>query len=67
VGGFGFAMCSAQIVLIFALAADGVDICETMFDGDAARQLSNQDELHSFAFKFLQGRKPEVYDSQILI
>jgi hypothetical protein len=32
-GGFMFAMCSATDFDI-ALAADGVDICEPMFDGD---------------------------------
>jgi hypothetical protein len=29
-----FAMCSATDSFDIALAADGVDICETMFDGD---------------------------------
>ncbi|MDD4141439.1 MAG: asparagine synthetase B [Bacteroidales bacterium] len=33
-GGFLFAMCSAPDSFDVALAADGVDICETMFDGD---------------------------------
>jgi hypothetical protein len=33
-GGFMFAMCSATETLDIALAADGVDICEPMFDGD---------------------------------
>ncbi len=35
-GGFLFAMCSATDTYDIALAADGVDICESMFDGDAA-------------------------------
>jgi hypothetical protein len=34
-GGFMFAMCSATDSFDIALAADGVDICEAMFDGDA--------------------------------
>lgn len=33
-GGFLFAMCSAPDSFDVALAADGVDICATMFDGD---------------------------------
>ena len=33
-GGFMFAMCSATDSFDIALAADGTDICETMFDGD---------------------------------
>lgn len=35
-GGFMFAMCSATDSFDIALAADGVDICERMFDGDPA-------------------------------
>jgi hypothetical protein len=35
-GGFMFAMCSATDSFDIALAADGVDICEGMFDGDAS-------------------------------
>jgi hypothetical protein len=35
-GGYLFAMCSAPDSFDVALAADGVDICETMFDGDPA-------------------------------
>lgn len=34
-GGYMFAMCSAPDSYDIALAADGVDICEAMFDGDA--------------------------------
>lgn len=34
-GGFTFAMCSAPDSFDIALAAEGVDICENMFDGDA--------------------------------
>lgn len=33
-GGFLFAMCSSTDSFDIALAADGVDICESMFDGD---------------------------------
>ncbi len=35
-GGFLFAMCSATDSFDIALAADGTDICERMYDGDAA-------------------------------
>src|ERR1043166_283267 len=34
-GGFLFAMCSATDTYDIALAADGVDICPSVFDGDA--------------------------------
>ena len=35
-GGFMFAMCSATDTYDIALAAEGIDICERMYDGDAA-------------------------------
>lgn len=35
-GGFLFAMCSATDSFDIALSAEGVDICESMFDGDPA-------------------------------
>jgi hypothetical protein len=35
-GGFLFAMCSATDSFDIALAAEGIDICERMFDGDPA-------------------------------
>lgn len=35
-GGFLFAMCSGTESFDIALAAEGIDICETMFDGDPA-------------------------------
>ncbi len=35
-GGFLFAMCSATDSYDIALAADGIDICERMYDGDPA-------------------------------
>ncbi len=35
-GGFMFAMCSATDTYDIALAAEGVDICENMYDGDGA-------------------------------
>jgi len=41
-GGFLFAMCAATDTYDIALAANGVDICETMFDGDPADPAMNQ-------------------------
>ena len=52
-GGFLFAMCSATDTYDIALSASGTDICETMFDGDAAdpSAQSKLDYNQSFAFK----------------
>jgi hypothetical protein len=64
-GGFMFAMCSATDSFDIALSADGVDICEAMFDGDASESnyQSKLDYGNSFAFKnFTLERKPEVYE-----
>jgi hypothetical protein len=64
-GGFMFAMCSATDSFDIALAADGVDICETMFDGDASEgnYQSRIDYSQSFAFKnYILDRKPEHYE-----
>ncbi|MNS51234.1 hypothetical protein D3C72_839030 [compost metagenome] len=64
-GGFMFAMCSATDSFDIALAADGVDICETMFDGDASEG-SYQSKINysnSFAFKdFILERRAEQYE-----
>jgi hypothetical protein len=52
-GGFLFAMCSATDSYDIALAADGVDICASIYDGDPADPMSN-DKLNfenTFAFK----------------
>ena len=64
-GGFMFAMCSATDSFDIALAADGVDICEPMFDGDASdpNYQSKIEYTNSFAFKdFILERKPEKYE-----
>ncbi len=52
-GGFLFAMCSATDTYDIALSADGVDICEQMFDGDPADQYANSklDFSKTIAFK----------------
>lgn len=52
-GGFLFAMCSATDTYDIALAADGIDICESMFDGDGADPYA-QSKIkfdNGFAFK----------------
>lgn len=64
-GGFMFAMCSATDSFDIALAADGVDICEPMFDGDASEgnYQSKIDYRKSFAFKdYTLERSPNVYE-----
>jgi hypothetical protein len=52
-GGFMFAMCSATDTYDIALAADGVDICEQVFDGDPADWAGDKklDFGNGFAFK----------------
>lgn len=52
-GGFLFAMCSATDSYDIALAADGVDICESMFDGDPADHTADGklNYQNTFAFK----------------
>ena len=64
-GGFMFAMCSATDSFDIALAADGVDICEAMFDGDSSEgnYQSKINYNNSFAFKdFTLERRSEVYE-----
>jgi len=63
-GGFMFAMCSATDTFDIALAAQDVDICEPMFDGDASDPgyQSKIDYSHTFAFTdFILERDPMVY------
>ena len=64
-GGFMFAMCSATDSFDIALSAEGIDICEPMFDGDAsdANYQNEIDYNKTFAFKdFLLERNPNVYE-----
>ncbi|CAA0179046.1 conserved exported hypothetical protein [Tenacibaculum maritimum] len=64
-GGFMFAMCSATDSFDIALAADGIDIVEGMFDGDASEPncQSKIDFDKTFAFKdFDLIRDPTVYE-----
>ncbi|MGB5554718.1 MAG: asparagine synthetase B, partial [Flavobacteriaceae bacterium] len=64
-GGFMFAMCSATDSFDIALAADGVDICEPMFDGDPsdANYQSKLDFNKTFAFTdFVLERNPNKYE-----
>ncbi len=63
-GGFLFAMCSAPDSYDIALAADGLDICESMFDGDGTTPNYNQklDYSKTFAFtNFLCETNPSEY------
>ena len=55
-GGFMFAMCSATDTYDIALAAEGIDICEKMYDGDADDPNANTklDFSKTFAFKDFQ-------------
>jgi hypothetical protein len=64
-GGFLFAMCSATDSFDISLAADGADICESMFDGDPSEgnYQSKIDYSKAFAFKdFVLDRNPEHYE-----
>ncbi len=64
-GGFLFAMCSATDTYDIALAAEGLDICERMYDGDAADPQA-QEKLNfdnTFAFTdFRLSRDPYQYE-----
>ena len=64
-GGFMFAMCSATDSFDIALAAEGVDICEVMFDGDPSDRGYQQqlDYEKTFAFSdFTLERNPVIYE-----
>ena len=64
-GGFLFAMCAATDAIDIALAAEGLDICKPMFDGDAddPQAQSKLNYESSFAFKdFILERDPNVYE-----
>ena len=64
-GGFMFAMCSATDSFDIALSAEGIDICEPMFDGDPSEPgyQNKIDYTRTFAFKdFILERSPMVYE-----
>jgi hypothetical protein len=64
-GGFMFAMCSATDSFDIALAAQGLDICETMFDGDPSDSgyQNKLDYSQTFAFTdFMLERNPTIYE-----
>lgn len=64
-GGFLFAMCSATDSYDIALAAEGVDICEAMFDGDGMDPgaQAKLDFSKTLAFKeFTLVANPMVYE-----
>ncbi len=64
-GGFMFAMCSATDSFDIALAAEGVDIAEPMFDGDPSEP-GYQSKIkfeNTFAFTdFILERSPMIYE-----
>ena len=51
-GGFLFAMCAATDTYDISLAAAGIDICETMFDGDPADKNANEKLNFESTFAF---------------
>ena len=62
-GGFMFAMCSATDTYDIALAAEGLDICAQIYDGDPADPTA-QDKLdfsRTFAFKDFKLEKNPLY------
>lgn len=64
-GGFMFAMCSATDTYDIALAAEGVDICDGIYDGDPAdpQAQSKLDFSKTFAFKdFELVKNPLTYE-----
>ncbi|WP_369686018.1 asparagine synthetase B [Mariniflexile sp. AS56] len=64
-GGFMFAMCSAADSFDIALSAEGVDICEPMFDGDGGESgyQNKIDYNKTFAFtNYILERNPNVYE-----
>lgn len=64
-GGFMFAMCSATDTYDIALAAEGIDICAQMYDGDPAdpNAQSKLDFSKTFAFKdFKLSNNPLEYE-----
>ena len=64
-GGFMFAMCSATDSFDIALAAEQLDICEPMFDGDGTtpNYQAQLDFSNTFAFKeFIIERDPNMYE-----
>jgi len=64
-GGFLFSMCSGTDSYDIALAADGIDICEKMFDGDGSTPEYNSklNYANTFAFKdFILKTNPIEYE-----
>jgi len=64
-GGFLFAMCSAADTFDIALAAEGIDICDVMFDGDPSdpNAQSKIDFSRTLAFEnFVLEKNPYEYE-----
>jgi hypothetical protein len=68
-GGFLFSMCSAPDSYDIALAAEGLDICESMFDGDGTTPNYNSklDFSKTFAFtNFTLNTNPAEYSKSTI-
>jgi len=64
-GGFMFAMCSATDTYDIALAAEGIDICDHMYDGDGPDPNAQEklDYSKTFAFEnFELVKSPLIYE-----
>ncbi|MDA0194699.1 MAG: asparagine synthetase B [Bacteroidetes bacterium] len=64
-GGFLFAMCSATDTFDIALAADGIDMVDRMYDGDPPDPRAQQKLVfeNTFAFEdFIIERNPIIYE-----
>ena len=61
-GGYLFAMCSAPDSFDIALAAEGLDICDVMFDGDAIRPGDPQRLNYDNCFAFTVSTNPQEYE-----
>lgn len=64
-GGYLFSMCSAPDSYDIALAADGIDICDVMFDGDPADPAAQKKLIYDNCFAFTGFKlvtNPYVYE-----
>jgi hypothetical protein len=64
-GGFLFAMCSATDSYDIALASEGIDICDAIYDGDAADMQMNSKIDYSKGFAFRNYKlitNPYIYE-----
>lgn len=64
-GGFLFAMCSATDTYDISIAAEGIDICDAVYDGDPADMSANEklDFANTLAFEnFKLIMNPSIYE-----